>query len=298
MTWITYLLHDLGVFLKSVPTLYCDNLSVLYMTVNPVMHARIKYVEMDYHFVREKVAKGQLLTQFVRSKDQLDDIHTKALTKKLRYNIEQGIDRPWIIAGDFNAVLYPKDRLHGAPVSSAETQASTKCLHDLHLNELPWKGDYYTWSNKQMGTDRIYSRIDRIFGNSDWMMHWGHVVTQYEVPYISDHSPMLIKIEDNQWTVKPPFRFFNIWADHSKFMEKVTEIWHKQLVPGKMANIWAKLKALQKILKTLNKEEFQNISTRINEARLELIQTQKQINQQCTDELLCKERQALMNIEK
>ncbi|XP_055821385.1 uncharacterized protein LOC129889933 [Solanum dulcamara] len=65
-----------------------------------------------------------------------------------------------------------------------------------------------------------------------------------------------------------------------------------------MANIWAKLKALKKILKTVNKEEFQNISTRITEGRLELIQTQKQINQQCTDELLNKESQALMNIEK
>ncbi|XP_049370481.1 uncharacterized mitochondrial protein AtMg00810-like [Solanum verrucosum] len=40
MTWILYPLHDLGVFLRSVHTLYCDNMSALYMTVNPVMHAR------------------------------------------------------------------------------------------------------------------------------------------------------------------------------------------------------------------------------------------------------------------
>ncbi|XP_015168032.1 uncharacterized mitochondrial protein AtMg00810-like [Solanum tuberosum] len=51
MTWILYLLHDLGVFLRSIPTLYCDNMSALYMTVNPVMHARTKHVKMDYHFV-------------------------------------------------------------------------------------------------------------------------------------------------------------------------------------------------------------------------------------------------------
>ncbi|WMV40927.1 hypothetical protein MTR67_034312 [Solanum verrucosum] len=80
-TWIVYLLHDLGVFLRYIPTLYCDNMGALYMTVNLVMHARTKHVEMDYHFVREKVARGQLLTQFMKSKDQLADIHTKALTK-------------------------------------------------------------------------------------------------------------------------------------------------------------------------------------------------------------------------
>ena len=38
---------------------------------------------MDYHFVCEKVARGQLVTQFVRFKDQLADIHTKALTKQV-----------------------------------------------------------------------------------------------------------------------------------------------------------------------------------------------------------------------
>ena len=61
--------------------MYCDNLSDLYMTVNIVMHAKTKHVEIDYHFVREKVARGQLVTEFVRSKDQLAYIHTKASTK-------------------------------------------------------------------------------------------------------------------------------------------------------------------------------------------------------------------------
>ena len=51
------------------------------MTINLVMHARTKHVELDYHFVREKRARGQFLTQFVKSKDQLADIHTKDLTK-------------------------------------------------------------------------------------------------------------------------------------------------------------------------------------------------------------------------
>ena len=58
MTWILYLLDDLGVFLRFVPTLYYDNTSALYMTINPVMHGRTKHVEMDYDFVREKVVRG------------------------------------------------------------------------------------------------------------------------------------------------------------------------------------------------------------------------------------------------
>lgn len=82
ITWITYILRYIGVTLTIAPILFCDNLSALYMTVNPVLHDRTKHVEMDYHFVREKVARGQLITHFVRSQDQLADIHTKALTKQ------------------------------------------------------------------------------------------------------------------------------------------------------------------------------------------------------------------------
>ena len=58
-------------------------MSVLYMTTNTVMRARMKHVVMDYHFIREKVAMGQLLTQFLKSQDQLSDIHTKSLTKQV-----------------------------------------------------------------------------------------------------------------------------------------------------------------------------------------------------------------------
>ena len=47
------------------------------------MQARTKHVEMEYHFICEKVARGQLVNQFVRSKDQLADIHTIALTKQV-----------------------------------------------------------------------------------------------------------------------------------------------------------------------------------------------------------------------
>ncbi|XP_019255322.1 PREDICTED: uncharacterized protein LOC109233927 [Nicotiana attenuata] len=68
---------------------------------------------------------------------------------------------PWMIGGDFNVVLQLQDRMHGNPVTKAETQDFSKCIQELKLKELAWEGDYYTWSNKQDGGDRIWS--DRIF---------------------------------------------------------------------------------------------------------------------------------------
>lgn len=67
LTWVQYLLKDLGVFLSTPPMLFCDNVSATYLAFNPVFHARTKHVEIDYHFVRERVARGALRLGYVSS---------------------------------------------------------------------------------------------------------------------------------------------------------------------------------------------------------------------------------------
>ncbi|CAL9003048.1 unnamed protein product [Prunus brigantina] len=57
-TWLAYLLYKLGARIQFPILLHCDNLSATYMASNPVFHARTKHIELDYHFVREKVALG------------------------------------------------------------------------------------------------------------------------------------------------------------------------------------------------------------------------------------------------
>ncbi|KAF5475573.1 hypothetical protein F2P56_007367 [Juglans regia] len=78
--WIQSLLRELGIFLQDPPKLWCDNLGATYLTVNPILHARTKHVELDYHFVRDRVAAKTLTVSFLSSKDQLADILTKPLS--------------------------------------------------------------------------------------------------------------------------------------------------------------------------------------------------------------------------
>ena len=51
------------------------------MTINPVFHARSKHIELDYHFVRERVALGLLVTHYVPTNDQVADLFTKPMSK-------------------------------------------------------------------------------------------------------------------------------------------------------------------------------------------------------------------------
>jgi len=77
--WIRSLLTELRVPSSTVTTLWCDNLGATFLSANPVFHARTKHVEVDYHFVRDRVTKQEIQVRFISSKDQLADVLTKPL---------------------------------------------------------------------------------------------------------------------------------------------------------------------------------------------------------------------------
>ena len=60
LCWLRQLLKDLGIFLSNPPKLWCDNVSALAITSNPVFHARTKHIEVDYHFIRDRVLRRDL----------------------------------------------------------------------------------------------------------------------------------------------------------------------------------------------------------------------------------------------
>jgi hypothetical protein len=77
--WICSLLAELRISISSMTTLWCDNLGATFLSANPVFHACIKHVEVDYHFVCDRVTKREIQIRFISSKDQLADVLTKPL---------------------------------------------------------------------------------------------------------------------------------------------------------------------------------------------------------------------------
>lgn len=81
--WIRNLLRELHTPLFTATLVYCDNVSVVYMSANPVQHHRTKHMEIDIHFVRDFVASGQVCVLHVPSRFQYADIFTKGLPAAL-----------------------------------------------------------------------------------------------------------------------------------------------------------------------------------------------------------------------
>ena len=76
LLWLQSLLDELKIKYLS-PTLLCDNLSAVLLSHNPILHARTKHIELDIHFVRERVMANKLKIQHVPASAQLADIMTK-----------------------------------------------------------------------------------------------------------------------------------------------------------------------------------------------------------------------------
>ncbi|GMI89568.1 hypothetical protein HRI_002626100 [Hibiscus trionum] len=79
VVWLTGFLKELGMYDGESVKLYCDSKAALQIAMNPVFHERTKHIEIDLHFVREKIQMGLIQTQHVSSAEQLADIMTKAL---------------------------------------------------------------------------------------------------------------------------------------------------------------------------------------------------------------------------
>lgn len=81
LMWVQKLLTELKIDHPATAWLWCDNLGATYLSTNPVFHARTKHIEIDFHFVRERVAQKLLSIRFINMEDQLADGFIKPLSE-------------------------------------------------------------------------------------------------------------------------------------------------------------------------------------------------------------------------
>jgi len=79
LLWIRIILEDSKISVNETMKLFYDNRSSISIAYNPVQHDRTKHIEIDRHFIKEKLEKGIIQIPYVPSEKQVADLFTKGL---------------------------------------------------------------------------------------------------------------------------------------------------------------------------------------------------------------------------
>ena len=79
MVWLQSFVQDLGIMTPLPMPMHCDNHAAIFIAGNLAFHERTKHIEIDCHFIHDKVLMGVISTPYVSSSYQLTDIFTKSV---------------------------------------------------------------------------------------------------------------------------------------------------------------------------------------------------------------------------
>ncbi|KAA3485757.1 reverse transcriptase [Gossypium australe] len=175
---------------------------------------------------------------------------------------------PWMVLGDFNAILSPEDKKSNHSTGK-RCKLFGKFVESCNLQDLKFIGPSHTW---QRGN--TFERLDRALANDDWMSVFPYSLV-YHLPRIkSDHRPILFKTSPEISVARGrPFRFLAGWTKHANFKDLVSNKWRYS---GNMAE---SLSNFTSYVKDWNRYTYGYIGTRKKQLMKSLGTIQKALDQ-------------------
>ncbi|KAL0307851.1 UNVERIFIED_CONTAM: hypothetical protein Sangu_3008200 [Sesamum angustifolium] len=174
-------------------------------------------------------------------------------------------DEPWLVLGDFNAVLDDSEVRGRAADTSVSMAEFRTCMLDTGLVQLPFTGCPYTWHNCSEGTRSLWKRLDRMLVNEAWLEKWPGSSYISALPSTSDHSPLIISGTNGE-AERTIFRFDNYLAQLPGFLGSVENIWKHHITGTEMYEVVCKLKALKAVFRQQRKQKG-NLTENVKLAR-------------------------------
>jgi hypothetical protein len=69
----------------------CDNQGCIALAKNPTHHSRTKHIDIQHHFIREKLESGEIGFKYCPTQDMVADVLTKALAKERHQNLTRSM---------------------------------------------------------------------------------------------------------------------------------------------------------------------------------------------------------------
>lgn len=101
---------------------------------------------------------------------------------------------PWLIGGDFNEVLFEKEKEGSFQKTDSGMNAFHDALFQCDLMDIGWSGTIFAWSNRRFKDGLLKERFDRFLGFLDWFNRFPNFEVFNLDSIGSDHSPILVKV--------------------------------------------------------------------------------------------------------
>ncbi|XP_021857639.1 uncharacterized protein [Spinacia oleracea] len=176
---------------------------------------------------------------------------------------------PWILCGDFNSVMAVDERI-GAPVRQSDIVDISNCFHNCGMEDIKSVGNFFTWNNKQQGTNRVFSKIDRFMANQAWQGIFPAAEVCFMPEGHFDHSPGLLTVYPRSDGGRKPFKYFTMWKSSPVFSETVKKAWSSHI------DGTADLKAYQEMVNAQSALHSNPTDASVADAELKAIQEYKE----------------------
>ncbi|KAL0282976.1 UNVERIFIED_CONTAM: Transposon TX1 uncharacterized protein [Sesamum radiatum] len=184
-------------------------------------------------------------SQFVHCRVHVHELHETVLLTVVyganelsaRRELWQGLidlaitvgNEPWLVGGDFNAVLDMSEVSGASGDIRVAMNEFNDCILQTGLLPLPMQGERFTWHNCSLDGRSLWKRLDRLLVNDIWMERWPNLYYTCLTPRTSDHSPLVLKGDCRNMQVSL-FRFDNYLALSPGFLASVHSIWRHPIV--------------------------------------------------------------------
>jgi hypothetical protein len=89
--WLRKFMADVGLVQVGATSIMCDNQGCIALAKNLTHHSCTKHIDIQHHFIREKLESGEIGLKYCPTQDMVVDVLTKALAKERHQNLTRSM---------------------------------------------------------------------------------------------------------------------------------------------------------------------------------------------------------------
>ncbi|XP_030946004.1 uncharacterized protein LOC115970518 [Quercus lobata] len=154
----------------------------------------------------------------------------RAKSWKLLENLSQRSDLPWICMGDYNEIMYAKEKEGGGARPEGQMRIFREAVNRCQLRDLGYMGSDFTWSRRLGCRGWVRERLDRALVSPNWAAAFPVVRLFHVATSVSDHSILVLKESRptrKQRKCSKVWRFESMWLEDERCNDVVHEAWER-----------------------------------------------------------------------